>query len=189
MKRTHVCSKEGPCPLPRGDNYEIAKIHWQNLKIFLSRIMDQFQPNLEQSILRWRGFNYIQLKGPTLFQGEIMGFSSPNQCYDIILALLKCIIELNSVFSGGRYGPWASCWLITYLWLLQLRQQLSSLENKYRSEIKELQQILADSKIRAKETEDSLRKEVSSLKLIIQDLEDRLGKPLKFQPCLLLNDI
>ena len=24
---------EGPCPFPRGDNYEIVKIHWQNLKI------------------------------------------------------------------------------------------------------------------------------------------------------------
>lgn len=35
---------------------------------------------------------------------------------------------------------------------------------------------MADSKIRAKETEDSLRKEVSSLKAIIKDLEDRLGK-------------
>lgn len=57
-----------------------------------------------------------------------------------------------------------------------LRQQLNSLENKYRSEIKELQQILADSKIRAKETEDSLRKEVSSLKAIIKDLEDRLAR-------------
>ena len=25
-----VCSNEGPRPFPRGDNYEIAKIHWQN---------------------------------------------------------------------------------------------------------------------------------------------------------------
>ena len=30
-------SNEGPRPFPRGDNYEIAKIHWQNLKIFFSR--------------------------------------------------------------------------------------------------------------------------------------------------------
>ena len=32
-----LCSNEGPCPSPRGDNYEIVKIHWRNLKIFLSR--------------------------------------------------------------------------------------------------------------------------------------------------------
>ena len=32
-----VCSNEGPHPFPRGDNYKIAKIHWQNLKIFYFR--------------------------------------------------------------------------------------------------------------------------------------------------------
>ena len=32
-----VCSNEGPCPFPRGDNYEIVKIHWRNLKIVFSR--------------------------------------------------------------------------------------------------------------------------------------------------------
>ena len=31
------CLNKGPPSFPRGDNYEIAKIHWQNLKIFLSR--------------------------------------------------------------------------------------------------------------------------------------------------------
>ena len=34
VKGTQVHSNEGLCPFPRGDNYEIAKIHWQNLKIF-----------------------------------------------------------------------------------------------------------------------------------------------------------
>ena len=32
-----VCSNEGPRPFPRGDNYELAKIHWRNFKIFISR--------------------------------------------------------------------------------------------------------------------------------------------------------
>ena len=32
MKGIQVCSKKGPRLLPRGDNYEIAKIHWRNLK-------------------------------------------------------------------------------------------------------------------------------------------------------------
>ena len=29
-----------------------------------------FQPNLAQSILGWRGFKFVQMKGPALFQGE-----------------------------------------------------------------------------------------------------------------------
>ena len=32
-----VCSNEGSRPFPSGDNYEIVKIHWRNLKIFFSR--------------------------------------------------------------------------------------------------------------------------------------------------------
>ncbi|KAK3105323.1 hypothetical protein FSP39_022556 [Pinctada imbricata] len=57
-----------------------------------------------------------------------------------------------------------------------LKQQINSIDNRYKSEIKELQQILADSKLRAKETEDSLRKEVQNLKDIIRDLENRLAR-------------
>ena len=37
VKGIQVCPNEGPRPFPRGDNYEIVKIHWQNLKIFFSR--------------------------------------------------------------------------------------------------------------------------------------------------------
>ena len=33
--------------------------------------LDQFQPNLAQSILWWRGFNFVQMKDPALFQREI----------------------------------------------------------------------------------------------------------------------
>ena len=32
----------------------------------------QFQPNLAQSILRCRGFKFVQMKGSALFQGEII---------------------------------------------------------------------------------------------------------------------
>ena len=49
------------------------------------------------------------------------------------------------------------------------------MENKYKAEIRDLQKLLADNKTRAKEMEDSLRKEIESLKSIIRDLEDRLG--------------
>ena len=34
--------------------------------------LGQFQPNLAQSILGWWGFKFVQIKGPSLFQGEII---------------------------------------------------------------------------------------------------------------------
>ena len=34
--------------------------------------LGQFQPNLTQSILGWRGLKFVQMKGPTFFQGEII---------------------------------------------------------------------------------------------------------------------
>ena len=36
VKRIQVCSTEGLCLFPRGDNNEIGKIHLRNLKIFFS---------------------------------------------------------------------------------------------------------------------------------------------------------
>ena len=32
--------------------------------------LGQFQPNLAQSILGWRGFKFVQMKGAALFQGK-----------------------------------------------------------------------------------------------------------------------
>ena len=34
VKRIQVYSNEGPYPYPGGDNNQIMKIHWLNLKIF-----------------------------------------------------------------------------------------------------------------------------------------------------------
>ena len=34
--------------------------------------LSQFQPILAQIILRWRGFKFVLMKGPALFQGEIV---------------------------------------------------------------------------------------------------------------------
>ena len=55
MKMIQVCSNEGLRLLPRGDNYEIAKIHWRNLKIFFSRTTVQIStklawPNLKATL-------------------------------------------------------------------------------------------------------------------------------------------
>ena len=58
-------SNEGPGLFPRGDNYDlIAKIHWR--KFCSPEPLGQFQPNLAQSILGWRSFKFVQIKGPTL---------------------------------------------------------------------------------------------------------------------------
>ena len=46
------------------------KIYWQNLKIS-PESPGQFQPNLARSIIGWRKFKSVQIKGPALFQGEI----------------------------------------------------------------------------------------------------------------------
>ena len=55
MKGIQVCSNEGSRPFPRGDNYEIEKIHWQNKKKSSSpETLSQFQPNLAQSILQMK---------------------------------------------------------------------------------------------------------------------------------------
>ena len=34
--------------------------------------LGQFQPNLAQNILGWRGFKFVQMKGHAIFQGEII---------------------------------------------------------------------------------------------------------------------
>ena len=46
-----VCSNEGPNPFPRGYNSKIAK--YKNSSS--PELLGQFQPNLAQSILGWRG--------------------------------------------------------------------------------------------------------------------------------------
>lgn len=47
------------------------------LKLFTSSTSsveppDQFQPNLPQCILGWRGIKYAEMKGNVLFPGQIM---------------------------------------------------------------------------------------------------------------------
>ena len=43
----------------------------KNLKSSPLEPLGQFQPNLAQSI-GWRGFKFVQIEGPDLFQGEII---------------------------------------------------------------------------------------------------------------------
>ena len=62
VKGTQVCSNEGLCPFQRGDNFEIAKILWRNLKNLLG--------SLAKSIPGWRGFKFVQMDRPHLFTME-----------------------------------------------------------------------------------------------------------------------
>ena len=59
-------------PFSRGYIYQIAKIHWQNLKIFFSRTTKPISTKLGTSILWWWGLKCVQIKGHTPFQEKII---------------------------------------------------------------------------------------------------------------------
>ena len=62
VKGIQVCSNEGPHPFPRGDNYNTAKIHWQNLKIFFSRTTEPISTKL--------GTKHFWVKGTQSFTNK-----------------------------------------------------------------------------------------------------------------------
>ena len=57
-----IWTNEGPVYFPMGDDNEMAKINWQHFKISSQEPTGQFQPNLAQSILGWRGSMFVQMK-------------------------------------------------------------------------------------------------------------------------------
>ena len=108
---------EGPCPFPRGDIFKIVKIHWQNLEIFFSRttwlISNKFGTKClwvqeTQDFTNKKTFN--SQKGDNVF-------FSPNQHYDLIIALLKCVYWFE-LFKGEWCGPWASCNILSVCYLM-----------------------------------------------------------------------
>ena len=72
VEGSQVCSNEGPRPFPKGDNYEIAKIHWQIFKIFFSRTSGQISTELSTKRSWVKGFKFVQKKDLDLCQGEII---------------------------------------------------------------------------------------------------------------------
>ena len=68
MKGIQVYSNEGPRPFPRADNYEIVKIHWQNLKIFFSRTTGPISTKLVTKSLGE--------EDSSLFKGRVPPFSN-----------------------------------------------------------------------------------------------------------------
>ena len=67
VKGIQVCSIEGPCPFPRGDNYEIAKIHWKNLKIFFSKTTEPISTKLGTMHPWVKGIQFCSNEGPRTF--------------------------------------------------------------------------------------------------------------------------
>ena len=67
MKGIQFCSNEGPRTFPRGDNYEIAKIHWQIFKIFFSRTTGPIWTNLGTNHPCVKGILDNSNEGPLLF--------------------------------------------------------------------------------------------------------------------------
>ena len=67
MKGIQVYSNEGPRPFPRADNYEIAKIHWQNLKIFFSKTTWPFSTKLVTMRPWVKGIEVCLNEGPNPF--------------------------------------------------------------------------------------------------------------------------
>ena len=81
MEGIQVCSNAGPHPFPRGDNYEIAKIHWNNLKIFFPRTTEPISYKLG-TIHPW----------VSLGEGDLNLFK-----------------RRAPPFSKGRTNPWITC--------------------------------------------------------------------------------
>ena len=75
-------------PFPRGLNYEIAKIHWQNLNIFLSRTTAPISTKL---IIEWRGFKFFFTEGPCLLpRNQIKKYRNTLTKFKNILLLSHC---------------------------------------------------------------------------------------------------
>ena len=87
VKGIHVCSNEWPLPFPRGDNYEIAKINWRNLKIFFSRTTGPISTKLGTTHSLLNGIWFYSKKNNLILIKIVMFFFSLNQRYDIIICV------------------------------------------------------------------------------------------------------
>ena len=75
----------------------------ENKKSSSPEPLGQFQPNLAQSILGWRGFKFVQMKGPALFQGEIIT-KAWNYIYEILKIFFSRTNEPISTNLGTNHS-------------------------------------------------------------------------------------
>ena len=110
VKGIQVCSNEGPRPFPRGDNYEIVKIHWRNLKIF-SRTTEPISTKLGTKHPWVKGIQVCSKEEPINSHKVNNFFSDLNQGYDKIICVNR--FDLFSQVSDVAHGPlvyhWFSC--------------------------------------------------------------------------------
>ena len=66
--------------------------------------------------------------------------------------------------------------LITIFSFLQLKSEVKTIGNRHRAEMSQVDRQLQERRNQASAEEDSMKKEIHSLKSIITNLEDRLGK-------------
>ena len=67
LKGIQFCLNEKPRPFLRGDNQEIVKIHWRNLKIFFSRTTGPISTKLGTKYLWDKGIKLCSNEGPWPF--------------------------------------------------------------------------------------------------------------------------
>jgi hypothetical protein len=75
VKGIQVCSNKGPDHLLRGDNHKNVKMGWCHLKILFSRTTGPILTKLGTNHPWWEGgreVHFVQMKGITLLQGEII---------------------------------------------------------------------------------------------------------------------
>ena len=96
MKGIQVCSNEGPRLFPRGDNYEIVKIHWRNWKNLL---LQNHWANLNQT---WHKASWV--KGIQVCSNEEPAINSP-KINDVFFSSLnqRVFIDLNCFH---RWAMW-----------------------------------------------------------------------------------
>ena len=93
--------------------------------------LGQFQPNLAQSILWWRGFKFVQMKGPAFFKGIY------------IYEVAKIHSRNKKIFFSRVTEPISTKLVTMHLWMM--RTQVCSNEGPHllsRGDNKEIAKIL-----------------------------------------------
>ena len=108
VKGTQVCSNEESCPFTTGDDCEIAKRQWRNLKIF-SRTTRPLSYKLGTKHHWLRGTQDFTNKGSFSSQIGDFYFSDVNQWYGIIMSLCKCAYWLKLFLRWAMWpmGHWS----------------------------------------------------------------------------------
>ena len=100
-------------------NLSVVRCHCFTFSSSSPEPLDQYQANLAQSILCWRGFKCVHLKGPALFQEEII------MKLNILLPVLwhiyikKVSTVLRREICTGLPSAWnAATYLYIYIYIV-----------------------------------------------------------------------